>query len=650
MNVGLGTPIKQRECDRDFCLVCGKFAKEARRVETIRKLKGKDYSLKELLKKYGGINVESGTVCRNCSKKVDSLHKKKTDFYNECQKNAGMSKRMASSPHINPPKRINMSTPKNIYSICSNTETDQAHVSGILSLQSASSLSGSSSHPFSLDSLTSSATSESATSFQTASLTSLASSNSVTSNQTGSCSTSTDHIYSKNNEKSSTVKSKGKEDKQRSTIPAAIDHDYIVSKPSPVVQNIMVDKIMDFKNNININSKTEMKEADTEILMSILKTKNKREVIKHLLTTEGFKDSILCLLMEEINLMSNRLRNRKLFYVSELMKKRPEDLKFFKWNEIMVKFPTVFSLILTMFLTPQDMENKDKIEAIIPRIGMVYSMLMQGRNKELSRIQRITSLFLFDNICDQKVFDRLQTVGVCLSYERSLQIVEMIGGHFNDKVVQLVKDNTRFRIIGDNINWTVGVHDQRINNKQKMMHAFGSAVIVQNLTFTNLDRVVPQQLYSQTPVQNFIPSEEDYNLITTDYIILMSRSEVIPLPVLFKNEQYYQDVVGILDFYEKCLKDAHDKAGKQLHNQTYQIGGDQLTRERFSGAKSLRAHHLNPSDKFTHLSPITFELFHMLMSYLKMSLNLTYKQESGQDIGTLKSLQDRLSRKILVTM
>ncbi|CAG2245512.1 unnamed protein product [Mytilus edulis] len=329
-----------------------------------------------------------------------------------------------------------------------------------------------------------------------------------------------------------------------------------------------------------------------------------------------------------------------------------------------------------MFLTPQDMENKDKIEAIIPRIGMVYSMLMQGRNKELSRIQRITSLFLFDNICDQKVFDRLQTVGVCLSYERSLQIVEMIGGHFNDKVVQLVKDNTRFRIIGDNINWTVGVHDQRINNKQKMMHAFGSAVIVQNLTFTNLDRVVPQQLYSQTPVQNFIPSEEDYNLITTDYIILMSRvvfehipyfkkfsdivpinistpcspnlkkkSEVIPLPVLFKNEQYYQDVVGILDFYEKCLKDAHDKAGKQLHDQTYQIGGDQLTRERFSGAKSLRAHHLNPSDKFTHLSPITFELFHMLMSYLKMSLNLTYKQESGQDIGTLKSLQDRLSRK-----
>ncbi|CAC5384786.1 unnamed protein product [Mytilus coruscus] len=311
---------------------------------------------------------------------------------------------MASSPHINPPKRLNMSSPKpstqyatvfsesededdisiiGLHLSDEDTETDQLHVSGILTLQSASSLSASSSDQFALDSLTSTATSESATSIQTASMTfmassesvisnltsSLASSDSATSNQTGSCSTSVDHMYSKNNEKSSFVKSKCKEDKQRSTIPATIDHDYIVSKPTPVVKNLMVEKIMDFKNNLDINAKTIMKEADTEILMSVIKTKNKREIIKQLLTTE------------------------------------------------------------------EEMENKEKIEGIIPRIGMVYSMLMQGRNKELSRIQCVTSLFLFDNICDQKVFDRLQTVGVCLSYERSLQIVELIGGHFNDKVV-----------------------------------------------------------------------------------------------------------------------------------------------------------------------------------------------------------------------
>ncbi|CAC5397736.1 unnamed protein product [Mytilus coruscus] len=110
-------------------------------------------------------------------------------------------------------------------------------------------------------------------------------------------------------------------------------------------------------------------------------------------------------------------------------------------------------------------------------------------------------------------------------------------------------------------------------------------------------------------------------------------------------------IKGILNFCEKCLNDAHDKAGKQLGNQTYQMRGDQLTREIFSEAKSTRAHHLNPSDKCSHLSPLTFELLHMLMSYLKILLNISYIQESGKDIGTLKSLQDKnYLEKILMTM
>ncbi|CAC5426384.1 unnamed protein product [Mytilus coruscus] len=183
--------------------------------------------------------LKVGQYVENAVKKVDTLHKKNTDFYNECQRNAGMSKRMASSPHINPPKRINMSTPKpstqyatvfsesededdisiiGLHLSDEDTETDQLHVSA---------------------SMTSMASSESVISNLTSSL---ASSDSATSNQTGSCSTSVDHMYSKNNEKSSFVKSKCKEDKQRSTIPATIDHDYIVSKPTPVVKNLMVEK------------------------------------------------------------------------------------------------------------------------------------------------------------------------------------------------------------------------------------------------------------------------------------------------------------------------------------------------------------------------------------------------------------------------
>ena len=71
--------------------------------------------------------------------------------------------------------------------------------------------------------------------------------------------------------------------------------------------------------------------------------------------------------------------------------------------------------------------------------------------------------------------------------------MKKIGGTINDKLCDLIKLKKRFRIIGDNINWTVGVHDQRVDNRGRMFHAFGSAVIVQNVDFSYLDDDRPQR-------------------------------------------------------------------------------------------------------------------------------------------------------------
>ena len=279
------------------------------------------------------------------------------------------------------------------------------------------------------------------------------------------------------------------------------------------------------------------------------------------------------------------------------------------------------------------------------------------------------------NVPKFQVFDRLQPMGVSLSYCRSLGVVELIGGHFNDQLIDLLKQGKRFRLVGDNINWKVGVHDQRLDNTSKMMHAFGSAAIVQNIDFRHLSACSPQRPYDETPVQAFLPSVDDIEAIKHDYTILASRvafefipyfksfedivpndiskpcdpklkekSTVIPLPVLFKNEQYTQDVVKIMEFYEDCLNDAHQKAGIDFDNKHIHIGGDQLTRIRFSEAKAIRAHHPIQRDKFQHLSPITFELFHLYMNLLQMIFKTLYSSNSVQDIGTLKSLQDRISR------
>ena len=74
-----------------------------------------------------------------------------------------------------------------------------------------------------------------------------------------------------------------------------------------------------------------------------------------------------------------------------------------------------------------------------------------------------------------------------------------------------------------------------------------------------------------------------------------------------------------------------------------EIGGDQLTRDRFSSGKALRNQHIHASERFDHLGPLTFELFHMLMNCMKMVYKQLYNESSTRYMGTLKSLTERLS-------
>lgn len=264
-------------------------------------------------------------------------------------------------------------------------------------------------------------------------------------------------------------------------------------------------------------------------------------------------------------------------------------------------------------------------------------------------------------------------MGVCLSYNRSIRLQEIIGGSFNNQLIDLVKNYRRFRIVGDNINWSVGVDDQRLDRRGHMDHAFGSLVIIQNMDFSHLPNMEPQCPYWESRFNSYVPSAEDMAEIKNDYTVLIARvafqhipffkcfeavvpkyisnpcsealknkNVVIPLPVLFENEQKYSDVVKILDFYEEVVSDVYAKAGR--NTEKVHIGGDQLTRERFSGAKCLRSYHQNPNEKFEHLSPITFEFFHMNMNFLSVIFKELYNEGSGSNLGTLKSLQDRIAR------
>lgn len=129
-----------------------------------------------------------------------------------------------------------------------------------------------------------------------------------------------------------------------------------------------------------------------------------------------------------------------------------------------------------------------------------------------------------------------------------------------------------------------------------------------------------------------------------EYPELESETTVIPLPVLYKNEQRYNDVVDILEFYEQLVLDVCHSTQKDEADFFVHIGGDQLTRERFSGAKAMRAHEDDPNDRFENLSPITFEFFHMQMNFLKMAFKILFNEKSVGDRGTLAHLKNIISR------
>ncbi len=75
-----------------------------------------------------------------------------------------------------------------------------------------------------------------------------------------------------------------------------------------------------------------------------------------------------------------------------------------------------------------------------------------------------------------------------------------------------------------------------------------------------------------------------------------------------------------------------------------QIGGDQLTRDRFSGAKRLRATAHEACHRYEHLSPILPDFFHLEMKILQHFFDILYKSTSAADIGTLFASKNRLHR------
>ena len=176
-----------------------------------------------------------------------------------------------------------------------------------------------------------------------------------------------------------------------------------------------------------------------------------------------------------------------------------------------------------------------------------------------------------------QLYDRLSQVGVCVSYTTTLKLIDMVKGNINVKLIEAIKARKHFRMVGDNINFEVGVRDERKGCHKEMMNYFGSAILIRDLSFPEFDVVGPQLRSHAIKPDLFLLDAGDTEALIDDYAYmamtlasekipffmflkhrlpkhltdeytaqLAQKTVVIPLAAIPRNEQYYGDTVAIL--------------------------------------------------------------------------------------------------------
>lgn len=275
-----------------------------------------------------------------------------------------------------------------------------------------------------------------------------------------------------------------------------------------------------------------------------------------------------------------------------------------------------------------------------------------------------------------QVYDRLNTLGMSLSYNSSLNLIKDCNVAVHRKLCKAIVERKQVSIVGDNINMKVGVRDERIGHSSKMLNYFGCAIHVNDFPFLqdvpSCARPTPTCFEPLT----FVIDDDELDALANDYAhmmmkvaaehinvfsflgdhlepfltddytkLLTKKTEVLPLPVMPRDENKLEDVVQILKGLESVLQAAYKDSNMDITGLRIPTGGDQLTRERFTSGKLLLLAAEEESERFSHLSPIVSQLFHLAMNYLQLCFDCLFSEQSEAEIGTMYAEKIRICRK-----
>ena len=151
-----------------------------------------------------------------------------------------------------------------------------------------------------------------------------------------------------------------------------------------------------------------------------------------------------------------------------------------------------------------------------------------------------------------------------------INLLDLMGGHFHDKIVELVKAGKKFYTVNDNLNCKTTVKNMRVDHGNKPHNWFASIVVFERIDFSHLDNVRPLGDIQNFSKESYLLTSEEVKKLHSDFKVLLgrifleffkqpqfaavkklvpqhilhrytnemnSKSEVFPLPIQFKDEK-----------------------------------------------------------------------------------------------------------------
>ena len=199
---------------------------------------------------------------------------------------------------------------------------------------------------------------------------------------------------------------------------------------------------------------------------------------------------------------------------------------------------------------------------------------------------------------------RLNKLGVCLEPTKKYPILHDIGKHFIDRAAELVKSGHKFVYVLDNIDWEMKAHDMRENIQNRSVHAVATSIVFNRVSEQGLPDSCPQQSLKDCNVHQLVDiSPLELEAIRSRYKILVAKllfehfpafemfmpvvptttksnndkemstkSEVLTMPIMMKDEKKYADCVDVLDQLEAWTHEIYtQRLGYVPHSQNQDI-------------------------------------------------------------------------------